>query len=87
MSFFQSGQPCLSISCCHLGPNTFFWISGLLIPIAKPQSSADQRKRMTIRKEAMLILCFGKTIVASGRLRRIIRSVSNLEALPASEDA
>lgn len=42
---------------------------------------------MTIRKEAMLILCFGKTIVASGRLRRIIRSVSNLEALPASEDA
>src|SRR5262249_53586686 len=82
MSFFHSGQPCLSISCCHLGPNTFFCISGLLIPIGKtPKLGRSGKKRMTIRKDAMLILCVGRTIVASGRLRRISRSVSHREAL------
>src|SRR5215470_15640353 len=82
MSFFHSGQPCLSISCCHLGPNTFFCISGLLIPIGKtPKLGRSGKKRMTIRKDAMLILCVGRTIVASRRLRRIRRSVSHREAL------
>jgi hypothetical protein len=26
-------QLCFSISCCHRGPNTLFWISGSLTPI------------------------------------------------------
>jgi len=35
MSFLQRDQPCFSISCCHLGPNIFFRISGSLTPMMR----------------------------------------------------
>ena len=57
MSFFQNGQLCISISCCHLGPNTFFWISGLLIPMGQLQSRVGQKTQVTIRKRSTVILC------------------------------
>jgi hypothetical protein len=57
MSFFQNGQLCFSTSCCHLGPNTFFWISGLLIPIDQLQSGADSKTYVTFGKRSTVILC------------------------------
>ena len=52
MSFFQKGQLSFSISCCHLGPNTFFWISGLLIPMVRLRGWLDQKTQMPTRKKS-----------------------------------
>ena len=52
MNFFQKGQLSFSISCCHLGPNTFFWISGLLIPMVRLRGWLDQKTQMATRKRS-----------------------------------
>ena len=44
MSRFQNGQPCFSISCCHLGPKTFFRTSGSLTPTLNGLGNSESRK-------------------------------------------
>ena len=50
MSRFHRGQLCFSISCCHRGPNTFFWTSGSLTPIARlPVAGAEDSNGVSQR--------------------------------------
>lgn len=84
MSFFQSDQVCISISCCHRGPKTFFWISGLLIPIGTDSKVGWIEPQLTIRSRSRYLYCaVERTIVASGvalktRFSRAIRAIEML---------
>src|SRR5262249_3503729 len=73
----QRGQPCFSISCCHLGPNIFFRISGSLTPMVRPPTcDGSLQKRLHVNLEPSHEYC--KPALHAATYRRPSRELTSL---------